>query len=248
MALKTETDKSTAPAFQPKKFQKEEEWIPKTDLGILVKLNKVKLEDIFQFSLRIKESEIVDHLLKGKLKEEVIKIKSVQKQTKAGQRTRIKAVVIVGDGAGHVGIGTKASKEAATAIRGAIAQAKCSIRPVRFGHWGSKYGEPHTVSCKATGKSGSVSLRVIPAPKGSGIRAGTVPKKIFQLAGLSDVFTSSIGQTCTTENFAKATIQALDNATCFFVPDLWKENAPEINPLVKYESSLRDYKKMNPQN
>ena len=76
----------------------------------------------------------------------------VQKQTRAGQRTRFKAFVAIGDSNGHVGLGVKCSKEVATAIRGAIILAKLSIVPVRRGFWGNKIGRPHTVPCKVTGK------------------------------------------------------------------------------------------------
>ena len=72
----------------------------------------------------------------------------VQKQTRAGQRTRFKAFVAIGDHNGHVGLGVKCSKEVATAIRGAIILAKLSIIPVRRGYWGNKIGKPHTVPCK----------------------------------------------------------------------------------------------------
>lgn len=72
----------------------------------------------------------------------------VQKQTRAGQRTRFKAFVAIGDSNGHVGLGVKCSKEVATAIRGAIILAKLSVIPVRRGYWGNKIGQPHTVPCK----------------------------------------------------------------------------------------------------
>merc|ERR1712084_174078 len=116
------------------------------------------LEDIYRFSIPIKEYQIIDHLysknsaqegegedVKGQLKEEVMKIMPVQKQTRAGQRTRFKAFVAIGDYNGHVGLGVKCSKEVATAIRGAIILAKLSIVPVRRGFWGNKIGRPHTV-------------------------------------------------------------------------------------------------------
>ena len=74
-----------------------------------------------------------------------MKITPVQKQTRAGQRTRFKAFVVVGDSNGHVGLGVKCAKEVATAIRGAIILAKLSIVPVRRGYWGNKNGQPHTV-------------------------------------------------------------------------------------------------------
>merc|ERR1711966_532958 len=127
---------------------------------------------IFLFSLPIKEYQIVEQFLPSPtLKDEVMKIMPVQKQTSAGQRTRFKAFVVVGDNAGHVGLGVKCAKEVATAIRGAIICSKLAIVPVRRGYWGNKLGSPHTVPNKVTGKCGSVRVRLVPAPRGTGIVA-----------------------------------------------------------------------------
>merc|ERR1711966_641530 len=98
-----------------------EEWVPCTKLGRLVKEGKIaKIDHIFYYSMAIKEPGIVDHFI-PKIRDEVMKIQPVQKQTSAGQRMKFKAYVIVGDFDGHVGLGVKGAKEVATAIRGAIA-------------------------------------------------------------------------------------------------------------------------------
>merc|ERR1711990_1171990 len=131
----------------------EKDWTPLTRLGRLVRDGKIKsLEQIYLFSLPIKEYQIVDYFMKDKLKDEVMQIASVQKQTSAGQRTRFVCYVAVGDYDGHVGLGVKAAKEVPMAILGGIHAAKCSLIPVRRGYWGGKIGQPHTVPIKLTGQ------------------------------------------------------------------------------------------------
>merc|ERR1712147_364168 len=117
----------------------------------------------------------------------------VQKQTSAGQNSRFVCYVAVGDSNGHIGLGQKCAKEVATAIRGGVIAAKLALVPVRRGYWGNRIGLPHTVPTKITGKCGSVRVRLVPAPRGTGLVAARVPKKVLQMAGVEDVFTSSSG-------------------------------------------------------
>ncbi|KAJ5496202.1 Ribosomal protein S5 domain 2-type fold subgroup [Penicillium fimorum] len=223
--------------------QEEKEWQPVTKLGRLVKAGKItSMEQIYLHSLPVKEYQIVDFFL-PKLKDEVMKIKPVQKQTRAGQRTRFKAIVLIGDSEGHIGLGIKTSKEVATAIRAAITIAKLAVLPVRRGYWGTNLGEPHSLPVKQSGKCGSVSVRLIPAPRGTGLVASPAVKRLLQLAGVQDAYTSSSGSTKTLENTLKATFVAVVNTYGFLTPNLWAETKLIRSPLEEFGDVLRQGKK-----
>jgi len=176
------------------------------------------------------------------LKDEVMKIMPVQKQTRAGQRTRFKAFVIVGDFNGHLGLGVKCAKEVANAIRGAITVAKLAVVPVRRGFWGNKIGNPHTVPTKVTGKCGSISVRLIPAPRGTGLVAARASKKLLEYAGIKDCFTSSRGKTATMGNFIKATFAALSQTYGYLTPELWKKSLPPKHPFAEFSQFFQQSK------
>jgi len=212
-----------------------EEWRPVTKLGRLVQAGIIKsVEEIFRFSIPIKESQIVNTLLEGKLKEEVMKVKPVQKQTQAGQRTRFKCVVLIGDYDCHIGIGGKVDKEVQGAVKGAIIDAKLNLIPVRKGYWGNKIGKPHTVPMKLTGKCGSVRVRLVPAPRGTGLVASPAPNKVLQMAGIQDCYTSTEGMTNTRQNTLRATYEALVKTYKFLTPDLWKKTKYDLTIVEKF--------------
>jgi len=227
-------------------FTREEEWIPRTNLGHLVKRGRItSLDQIFQSSLRIQEPEIVEHLLgKVNLKEETISIKSVQKQSKAGQKTSMKAVVIVGNQNGYIGIGTHTSRELSVALKGALSKAKMNIIQVRMGQWDGNDGTKHTVAVMSSGNCGSVNIKVIPAPLGTGIQVSEVHRKIFELAGLKDVYVKSSGRTKTTENMAKATVKALERSSNMFIPEQWETTEKVVNPILKNLDFLNQFEKV----
>lgn len=224
--------------------QEREQWVPSTKLGRLVQAKKIKsIDDIFVFSLPIKEVQIIDAFFpQDKLKDAVMKIASVQKCSAAGQTTRFKAWVVVGDSAGHVGVGVRVSNEAAGAIRGAMTSAKLNLIPIRLGYWGSKVGAPHTVPCKVAGKCGSVRFRMIPAPRGTGLVASKVPKKVLTLAGVQDVYTSSFGCTRTVGNYVFAIKQALEQTYTIMTPESWKKVTFKQSPYEQFSSFLAQKK------
>jgi small subunit ribosomal protein S2e len=244
---------------RPRRDGDKGDWVPVTKLGRLVKAGKIRsLDEICLFSLPIKEPEIIDHFIKSdtsrpgemrsaddvktpRLKEEVIKICPVQKMTKAGQRSRYKAFVVIGDEAGHVGLGVKCSREVATSIRGAIAFAKLSLIPVRMGYWGAIFGKPHTIPCKVSGKCGSVRFRIIPAPKGTGLVAATIPKKVLSFAGVADAYTNATGQTATGGNFVRAAFVALGKTYNYLTPDMWKKTPLTQGPYQQFTDLLKDH-------
>ena len=219
--------------------EEETKWVPVTKLGRLVNAGHIRsIEEVYLFSLPIKEYQIVDHLLGPAIRDEVMKVMPVQKQTTAGQRTRFKAYVAVGDSNGHIGLGCKCAKEVATSIRGAIINAKMNLVPIRRGYWGRRQGQPHTVPCKVTGKCGSVRVRLIPAPRGSGIVASLIPKKLMNMAGVEDVYTSCCGHSRTRGNLAMAVFAALSKTYSFLSPDLWTPTVFTPTPQQEFTDHL----------
>jgi small subunit ribosomal protein S2e len=221
----------------------EEEWKPVTNLGRLVKAGVIQnIDEIYYDSVPIKEHQIVEQLIKlsnaKELKEEVMKVKPVQKQTKAGQRTRFKVVIAVGDGDGHIGLGTKVHKDLQNAMKGAVIVAKLNLIPVRRGYWGSYIGNPHTIPMKITGKCGSVRMRLIPAPRGTGIVGAPATKKLLGFAGVFDCFTQSRGNTDTMENFLRAVFNALYKTYCYLTPDLWPSRPADKGIFMKFQHEL----------
>jgi ribosomal protein S5 len=88
-----------------------------------------------------------------------------------------------------------------------------------------------SLGAQVTGKCGSVTIRLTPAPRGAGIVAARTPKKVLQMAGIEDCYTCSRGSTKTLGNFVRATFNALAKTYGFLTPDLWRESRYTKTPF-----------------
>lgn len=188
-----------------------EEWVPRTRLGKMVLEGKISsLEEIFANGLKISEPQIVNMLVPN-LEEEVINISLVQKQTDAGEKSRFKAIVAVGNRDGYLGIGSGKATQVRTAIEKAANEARLNVTVIRrgCGSWECGCGQPHSLPFEVTGKCGAVRVKILPGPRGLGLVAGEVAKVILRLAGVKDCWTRSYGPTRTVPSFAYALFDAL---------------------------------------
>ena len=200
-----------------------ESWVPRTSVGKMVLEGKITtLDEMFNQGLKIREAEIVETLLPN-LQQDVVNINLVQKQTDAGEKSRFKALVVVGNYDGYFGLGTGKAKQVRTAIEKATSDAKLNIFPVRrgCGSWECGCGGNHSVPFKVGGKWGSLSVVLRPAPKGVGVVASEVAKTIISFAGIKDCWTRSLGSTRTIPSFAMATCNALRNTYQIVTPKDW---------------------------
>jgi len=208
---------------EEERLERLEEWTPRTRVGRLVKQGKISsIEEIFAEGWKIREPEIVDMLLPD-IQEEVIHISIVQKQTDAGEKTRFKAIVAIGNGNGYVGLGSGKADQVRTAIEKAAKDARLNITLVRrgCGSWECGCGQPHSLPFEISGKSGSVVIKIIPGPRGLGLVASEVAKVILRLAGIKDCWTRSYGQTRTVPSFAYALYNALKRTYEIVTPMDW---------------------------
>ncbi len=201
-------------------------WVPKTNLGKLVKSGKIKsIDEVLEKHKKILEPEIVDYLLhldsdllligqaKGKFGGGKRRAwRQTQKKTMEGNVISFSTMVVVGDKNGHVGLGYGKAKETLPAREKALRQAKLNIIKIIRGFEDpadSAKSDPHTVPFKTEGKCGSVRITLLPAPRGTGLSVADECKKILKLAGIQDVYSRTKGQTRTTFNLARACIDAL---------------------------------------
>ncbi len=132
--------------------------------------------------------------------ERVVQVRRVTKVVKGGKKLSFRAVVIAGDGKGHVGVGCGKSSEVVGAIQKAVVDArKNSIEVPVF-----KTTIPHI----STGRSGAGSVVLKPASQGTGVIAGGAVRSVLELAGIENILSKSLGSKSPL-NAARATMEAL---------------------------------------
>ena len=192
--------------------ESQHQWIPRTELGKEVASGKItSIDEIYGSGRKILEPQIIDALLPD-LKEEVMEVSSTQRMTAYGRKMQIRAVVIVGNRAGYIGMGIGKGVEARDSIMEAVRDAKKRLIKVNFGcgSWECNCGGTHSIPMETSGKSSSTKVTLRPAPKGVGLVAGHAARKLLELAGVRDVWSFSSGRTRNVVNMIQAVIMALE--------------------------------------
>jgi len=155
---------------------------------------------------RKKKIETKEEKVESEWKEQVVQISRVTKVVKGGKKLSFRAIVIVGNQKGQVGVGCAKASEVIIAIQKAIVDGRKNLVNVPI----FKTTIPHPI--KARSGAGAVMLR--PASQGTGIIAGGAVRSVLELAGIENILSKSLGSNSPL-NAANATIEALKSLRNF---------------------------------
>jgi len=203
-----------------------EKWHPKTSLGKRVKNKEITdIDDILDAGQKILEDEIVTMLLpnletdllligqsKGKFGGGQRRIfRQTQKKTCEGNKPKFGTMAIVGNRDGYLGLGYGKSKETVPAREKSIRDAKLNVIKIRrgCGSWECDCNNPHSIPFAIEGKCGSIRMKLMPAPKGTGLVIEKECAKMLAMVGIKDVWSQTFGHTKTKINVIKACFDAM---------------------------------------
>lgn len=132
--------------------------------------------------------------------EKLVQLKPVSKTVKGGRKRRFSALMVAGDGNGHVGVGLGKSASVPDAIRKGVQNAQKNLVEVPI----LETTVPHTV----VGRVGSARMLLKPASPGTGVIAGPAARAVIEAAGIHDILTKSLGSANATNN-VYATLEGL---------------------------------------
>lgn len=219
-----------------------ENWRPVTKIGKKVQAGEITdVNFLLDTNAKIREHQITETLIpnlttdlllvgqaKGKFgggQRRVFRV--TQKKTRDGNKPKFLCMAVVGNNNGIIGMGVGHAGETVPARNKSFKNAKKNIFKIKrgCGSWECGCGQPHSIPFAVTGKSSSVSITLLPAPKGIGLCVNDECKKILKVAGIKDVWSKTKGQTGSRMNLIKACMKALR-----------KLNKYRLNP--KYASNV----------
>nr|YP_009550249.1 ribosomal protein S5 [Tisochrysis lutea]YP_009873642.1 ribosomal protein S5 [Isochrysis galbana]AUM82551.1 ribosomal protein S5 [Tisochrysis lutea]QKW88525.1 ribosomal protein S5 [Isochrysis galbana] len=139
--------------------------------------------------------------------ERVVSVERVTKVVKGGKKLSFRAVVVVGDQQGKVGVGVGKASDVSTAVRKAVTDGKKNIISVPLT---SSNSIPH----KINGRFGAAKLVLRPSAPGCGVIAGGAVRIVLELAGVQNILSKQLGSNSLLNN-ARATIDGLSNLRTF---------------------------------
>ena len=156
------------------------------------------------------------------LQERVVYINRVSKVVKGGRRFGLTALVVVGDGEGHVGVGMGKSQEVPIAIKKGIEDAKKNLIQIPL----KGTSIPHEI----VGKFGAGEVLMKPAAPGTGVIAGGPVRAVIEVAGIKDIRTKSLrsNNPC---NVVRATINGL--ASCTTAAEVAEKRGKSVKEIYK---------------